>query len=121
MSCLEDWILHYISTLLTEDFMKMEVTQSIILVYKVIGTFLSSHIVDNWACYSKYSRMILHHLLLNMNVLVYFYYGIMCDVFITMRNALDLHCMKSHLYYINAVSLLGVLITLMLFSLSINC
>ena len=68
--------------------MKMEVTQSIIIVeymlcfYKIIGTFFSSDIVDNWTCYSKCSRMILHRLLLNMNCWVYFYYGIMCGVFI---------------------------------------
>ena len=72
--------------------MKIEVTQSIIIVentieymfcfYKITGTFFSSHIVDNWACHSKCSRVILHHLLLSMNVLVYFYYGIMCGVFI---------------------------------------
>ena len=65
--------------------MKMEVTQSIIIVaymlcfYKTIGTFFSSDIVDN--C-SKCSRMILHQLLLNMNCWVYFYYRIMCGVFI---------------------------------------
>ena len=75
--------------------MKMEVTQSSIIVecmlcfYKIIGTFLSSHKVDNWASYSKCSRMILLHLLLlNMNCWVYFYYGIMCDVFIAMPSAL---------------------------------
>ena len=68
--------------------MKLEVTQSIIIVkymlcfYKIIGTFFSSAIVDNWACYSKCSRMILHQLLLNMNCWVYFYYRIMCGVFI---------------------------------------
>ena len=70
--------------------MKMEVpvTQSITIVeymlcfYKIIGTFFSSDIVDNWACYSKCSRMILHQLLLNMNCWVYFYYRIMCGVFI---------------------------------------
>ena len=69
--------------------MKMEVTQSIIIVeymlcfYKIIGTFFfSSDIVDNWACYSKCSRMILNQLLLNINCWVYFYYRIMCGVFI---------------------------------------
>ena len=68
--------------------MKMEVTQSIIIVeymlcfYKIIGTFLSSDIVDNLACYSKCSRMILHQLMLNMNCWVYFYYRIMYGVFI---------------------------------------
>ena len=83
----EDWILHYIRTVLTGD-MKMEVTQSIIIVeymlcfYKIIGTLFSSDIVDNWTCYSKCSRMILHQLLLNMNCWVYFYYRIMCGVFI---------------------------------------
>ena len=64
--------------------MKMEVTQSIIIVeymcfYKIIGTFFSSDIVDNWAYYSKCSRMILHQLLLNMNCWIY---RIMCGVFI---------------------------------------
>ena len=83
----EDWIPHYIRTVLTGD-MKMEVTQSIIIVeymlcfYKIIGTVFSSDIVDNWACYSKYSRMILNQLLLNINCWVYFYYRIMCGVFI---------------------------------------
>ena len=72
--------------------MKMEVTQSIIIVentieymfcfYKITGTFFNSHIVDNWPCYSKCSRMILHHLLLNQIFWVYFYYGIICGVFI---------------------------------------
>ena len=68
--------------------MKMEVTQSIIIVEymlcfkKIIGIFFSSDIVDNWACYSKCSRMILHQLLLYMNRWVYFYYRIMCGVFI---------------------------------------
>ena len=61
--------------------MKMEVTQSIIIVeYKLC--FFSSDIVDNWACYSKCSRMILNQLLLNINCWVYFYYTIMCGVFI---------------------------------------
>ena len=53
--------------------MKMEVTQSIIIVeymlgfYKIIGTFFfSSDTVDNWPCYSKGYRMILHQLLLNI-------------------------------------------------------
>ena len=68
--------------------MKMEVIQSIIIVeymlcfYKIIGTFFSYDIVDNWACYSKCSSMILHQLLLNMNCWVYFYYRVMCGVFI---------------------------------------
>ena len=55
----------------------MEVTQFIIIVeymlcfYKINGTFLSFLIVDNWACYSKCSKMIIHHLLLNINCWVY--------------------------------------------------
>ena len=68
--------------------MKMEVTQSIIIVeymffyIKSLEQFFSSDIVDNWACYSKYSRMILNQLLLNINCWVCFYYRIMCGVFI---------------------------------------
>ena len=68
--------------------MKMEVTQSIIIVeymlcfYKIIETCFSSDIVYNWACYSKCSRMILHQLLLNMNCWVFFNYRIVCGVFI---------------------------------------
>ena len=43
--------------------MKMEVTRYIIIVeYTLCFYQISSHIVDNWACYSKCSRMILHHL-----------------------------------------------------------
>ena len=67
--------------------MKMEVTQSIIIVeyklcfYKIIGTCFSSDIMDNWACYSKCSKIILNQLLLNINCWVYFYYRIMCGVF----------------------------------------
>ena len=69
--------------------MKMEVTQSIIIVeymlcifIKSLERFFSSDIVDNWACYSKCSRMILNQLLLNINCWVYFYYRIMCGVLI---------------------------------------
>ena len=69
--------------------MKMEVTQSIIIVEYMLcfyknhwNVFFSSDIVDNWACYSKYSRMILNQLLLNINCWVYFYYRIMCDFLI---------------------------------------
>ena len=49
---------------------------------KSLERFFSSDIVDNWACYSKCSRMILNQLLLNINCWVYFYYRIMCGVFI---------------------------------------
>ena len=61
--------------------MKMEVTQSIIILEYMLYFFIKSlDIVDNWACYSKCSRMILNQLLLNINCWVYFYYRIMCGV-----------------------------------------
>ena len=56
-----------------------------------------------------------------MNVLVYFYYGIMCDVFISMSRALYEMSFVLYKCCIMLVFLLGVLVTLMLFSLSINC